>query len=63
MQESNQLRYGREEKSIRQLKNRLQASSTERLALQNEEDLKGRQHIGESNRLRREIQERTPNFK
>ena len=63
MQESNQLRYGREEKSISQLKNRLQASSTERLALQNEEDLKARQHIGESNRLRRQIQERTPNFK
>ena len=63
MQESNQLRYGREKNSISQLKNQLQASSTKRLALQNEEDLKARQHIGESSRLRRQIQERTLNFK
>ena len=49
--------------SISQLKNHLQASSTKGLALQSEEDLKARQHIGESNQLRRQIYERTPNFK
>ena len=41
--------------SISQLKNHLQASSTKGLALQSEEDLKARQHISESNQLRRQI--------
>ena len=41
--------------SISQLKNRLQASSTKGLALESEEDLKARQHISESNQLRRQI--------
>lgn len=40
---------------ISPLKNRLQASSTKGLALQSEDDLKARQHISESDQLRRQI--------